>query len=372
MPVPQVMVQHLPGKAVAMSSRHSNGRTKRAVMSGARRIRGTSQVDTNTTSASPFGAFQRQAKHRMVLIIDLSARGHASAYSIGDVMRTLSRFRSSSPLLLALGLAVWTGQAQAVVVDPIVVPSAVGAGFVADVLSPTGTRVYGPTLDAITGGGTNAAGASFTNAASSLLVNGNPTASASGGAGTWAQAILDFYFVVSGPAGTQVPVNVTGTVSVSRPAGSTANLQAVISRADADLNPIDPMLFACFGTADPACSRGSGILTQTATISYSVDVNTTQAVFMFAYVDARTATSGNFSAFADPVVSIDPGFAHAADYRIFLSPGIAAAVPEPASGWSLAIGLLGLAHVVKRRRRSQSEQNSAGSSLRRDTGPRAS
>jgi hypothetical protein len=167
-------------------------------------------------------------------------------------MRTLYCFRSISLLIFVLDLMVCASPAQAIAVDPLVVPAAVGAGFVVDASSPTGTRVYGPALDAITGGGTNISGASFTNAASSLLVNGNPTVSASGGAGTWAQAILDFYFVVSGPAGTQVPVNVTGTVSVSRPGGSLANLQAVISRADADLNPIDPMLFACFGTADPA------------------------------------------------------------------------------------------------------------------------
>ena len=243
---------------------------------------------------------------------------------------------------LALLLAI-PPAANAVAVAPGAgLSDVIGVGNVAT--SPTTDVVYGPALATLTRDGVNLFGDMFTNTASSRLEFGNPVVEAFGTAGAAAQAALVFAFRVDGPASESVPILLTGTVSVSSSAGRTSYAEAFISRADGFL-PIDPMIFACVGTAaDPACAA-TGPLTKTETLSYSVMANVEQTVYLHARVDAEAARTGSLRAFADPVIVIDPAFADAGLYTISFSPGVSAPVPEPAT-WVLAA--LGLGVIARR------------------------
>lgn len=235
----------------------------------------------------------------------------------------------------------------AVSVPPEPVSPVIGVGHVAT--SATATEVYGPGLDTLTRSGINLAGDEFVNTASSRLESGNPVAEVSGSAGAYAQAALIFSFRIDGPDEEAVPVLVTGTVRAGSSAGLSASASAFISPAE-DYLPIGPMLVACVDPSKDECAS-TGEQSKTDTLSYAVQANVEQQVYLHAIVDARAARSGWVFAFADPIVLVDPAFARASEYTLSFSPGVTLPVPEPAT-WLLAVAGLGLTGWRVRRRRS--------------------
>jgi hypothetical protein len=230
-------------------------------------------------------------------------------------------------VLLILSLLLVTKTVQA---DTIPLPGA--AGFAED---GQGSQVYGPALGSVSGSGADSLNNTFTDSASSTLVNGDPTVQATGTGAAWAQAALVYNYEIIGPAATSIPVILTGTVSasVSEVSGVTAEAQINPGSSFATTGPI---LLECAEVGTAGCSGG----TQTASISFNVSANSIQSIYMIAQINALgISTSSSFQAFADPTLIIDPSFAQASSYTISFSPGVSA-VPLPTSSSMLLCGIL--------------------------------
>lgn len=187
-----------------------------------------------------------------------------------------------------------------------------------------------------------------TSTASASYVPGDGTVSASGsanpGVGPWGAASgadEAIFFEVKGQSGAWVPVLFTasGTTSVSGIAAtSTASLTVPYVNS-----PIR------------ACSTTTGSCGAPPTFSVAMDVNIpSNYVLSFSIGAGGLATAdflngSSYSASVDPMVEIDPNFAQANQFSLVVSPS---PTPEPGSLVMFGSGVLGLAAMVRRRRRN--------------------
>ena len=185
---------------------------------------------------------------------------------------------------------------------------------------------------------------SLSNGVATASALGTPDSNvfASAGPRGIAAASLLYYWMVQGPAGTSVPLDLTYSAELSLPDGDSGSVSINFCGGH------------CSGTALSPNSAASGVLT-TEDVTGAVGTTT----LTVGAAGTNPFVGGSAIAYIDPVISIDPSFAaidpnYQQDYSIILSAGIGnspASVPEPSSSALLAAGLIGTATVLRRRRR---------------------
>ena len=168
-------------------------------------------------------------------------------------------------------------------------------------------------------------------------------------------SFLTYSCQVIGPDGPSVPINLTGTVSVTSANGRNIN-QIVISvnGVALDATTLGGGILQLEGTSDDV--NGSSPFT----VSTSVAPNTVFAVDVWAAniafgPDSAQTGVAHDTLQIDPILQFDPSFADAADYSFQLSPGVgnSIAAPEPDALPLLAIGFVGLTLRLGTNRRKQ-------------------
>ena len=151
---------------------------------------------------------------------------------------------------------------------------------------------------------------------------------------TKAQAIIDYFVEIVGPAG-NVPVTITvsGGVSASNGyyIGTTGGTQAGVSIKVAQTgSPFYGTLIACASDPNNPYNQPSGCFqrqsisgaypaTFVANKPIAVELNALAYTYSYIY-------TGTYTAFIDPVFAVDPSFPNAAAYTVVVSPGITQAV----------------------------------------------
>jgi hypothetical protein len=181
-------------------------------------------------------------------------------------------------------------------------------------------------------GGTASASANGTTSGG----NGVPNATAGG--------TVIFYFIVSGPANTEVPLIVTASGSTSASGVDVISQSQFMSPGGS----FDACSSSGAGAAG-ACSNGTGGVEPTSYSGqklFSVSSDTLEDIEVIVS-GASSSGSGTWSASVDPTVEINPDFADAAEFTIEFSPNVAPAnMPEPPTWTLLLIGMAALFRVT--------------------------
>ena len=185
--------------------------------------------------------------------------------------------------------------------------------------------------------------------------------------GASASVTFQYQFSVNGPAGSTAFVDLASFMQASGQFGPGLTLASFAGfRIDAPGGVwVSTYLYA--GNSSPTLQRntrdlqgnltytsvpspGSGQYIENEVVPFAA--NTAYTVYLYANASATQQVvtgsnggGGTTMAFVDPQLTIDPMTPNASDYSIALSAGIgnAAPVPEPATAWTLAMGLGGLA-----------------------------
>ena len=186
---------------------------------------------------------------------------------------------------------------------------------------------------------------------------GNASASASGttsGGNGVPNAVADgvvfFFFIVSGPANTEVPLIFSGSGSTSA--------SGVYATSQSQFYSPGGFFDACSESGVPgACSNGAGGLEPTSYAGQkfaSISSNTLEDIEVIVG-GGSTLGSGSWSASVDPTIEINPTFADAGEFTIEFSPDIITvppSMPEPAT-WALLLIGIGVLFCGTQLRRSR-------------------
>jgi hypothetical protein len=244
-------------------------------------------------------------------------------------------------------------------------PASVGLAF-AEVFPSTGFGGSGAMNDGVpaTASGSFMGGAAF---ASDQSVEPSVTSSAiskSNNIDADSNAVLEYYFEVSGPSNTFVPVSIKGGVSTSGSADF-GNSGAVATEL---IHYVDTAAFStaaqaghpffigeqgCFGNTAAFCQPSSQS-TPSAAFDEAISLlsNSPIEVFLEASVIVPNGDA-HVSASADPFIQIEPDFADAKDFSLSFSDGIvniSASVPEPATWVLMLVGVGALGGTLRARR----------------------
>ncbi len=178
---------------------------------------------------------------------------------------------------------------------------------------------------------------------------GGTTSGGSGVPNAVAGGEVVFFFIVSGPANTQVPLIFTASGSTSA-SGFDASSQSQFMSPGGSFD-------ACSESGSPGvCSNGSGGLEPTSYSGqklFSVSSNTLEDIEVIV-AGGSTSGSGSWSASVDPTVEINPAFPDADEFTIEFSPNVAPAnMPEPAT-WTLLVIAMAALFCATQFRRSPS------------------
>ena len=165
-----------------------------------------------------------------------------------------------------------------------------------------------------------------------------------------AQAVMNYSVEVAGPVGSTllVPLNIIGSAMASEGSapGAPYTSAAYIAVTDAQNTRLvnfsvcaaAPGSWDCFGPSIGSLNTSFNV---TANTVFKVGLEATGSI---GGVTAQPSTIYGFSASADPVITIAPAFLAAnPGYSIITSANISTPVPEPATAWTLALGLACLA-----------------------------
>jgi hypothetical protein len=243
--------------------------------------------------------------------------------------------------------------------SPPTVPAA--SGFVSVIGSLDSNPSYSQ-YSTLPGGALGQIGADGRSATSATLTLGSDpsaavTARASAALGedvnAQAQVYYTYAFVVGGPAGVSVPVDVSGLLTATEAGGGPyayAGADIIVQDTNTGTGVTgwtEPAVCAAVGTS---CALGGSD-----TVSQTIDVTVGDVitVYLDAYVDVTdyvAGTSIDATASIDPTFQIDPTFlATNSGYTLTYGQGVLA-VPEP-DAWCLMLAGLGFAGLAVRRRR---------------------
>jgi hypothetical protein len=169
------------------------------------------------------------------------------------------------------------------------------------------------------------------------------TSNGCGGGTLGATAKVDYFFVVSGPGGEFVPLDVA-----VRGGGSVIGDYAT-GYVSVQLGAFDvytSLSNGSNGQVNPATCSSQGCINTT--IRLNALPNSSYEIQMEASAGAYDDVDDSSSIWADPYIYIDPAFTNASLYSVDVSPGVGnspASVPEPTAVALFVIGLVGLGAV---------------------------
>jgi len=168
-----------------------------------------------------------------------------------------------------------------------------------------------------------------------------------------------FFFTVAGPAGQSVPILIAGTGSTSVEPSETGTI--AFASSTVAFFPIpnsddgEEQLYGCSAIGTTAvCLSPSGY---SATLAYDAIPGTVYEIDVGTTCDGGSGNT-SCSASADPMVEINPAFAEASEYSLEFSPNPAgtgtgtAPTPEPSTVGLLALGLIGVGVIGRRKSRT--------------------
>lgn len=198
-----------------------------------------------------------------------------------------------------------------------------GPGF-KSITSFGSVSISGPLGNAVAGAGTNPAPYVTADATSTAPATADPAAQ------TAANGQFGYSYVVVGPAGTNVPLWVTASGSVSRSGASSSAGLHDAAHAYLKVTPqFLPTVLAveiCTGNGFvatvPGTACGAGTTDSFAFTARRIVVPANTVIFVDLWAGALATRGGHAAATIDPYIEIDPTFAAAAQYSLVLSAGI--------------------------------------------------